>query len=304
MHHLRSRSQPGTSTPQRLSTHAASRRPRALLLSILAQVICLAPYAFPVSAEEAPRPGMRLNTRESTPAETPEETDAKAAERKKGTPEDRRTTLRRVELGLQRDSRQGTYRTIAREDYVLGAYDELEISLLGPRPEKWEVPVSPEGTVTLPHAGSIACAGLRLADAREVFVRALSRFYRNFELVVVVSRLRGIEVTVTGHVMAPGPQSVPALTRVWETIERAGGIAESGSVRAVRITRRDGKREVVDLYPFLFEGREENNPVLDGGDAVHLPIAERVVGLSGEVRRPGPARGSPGPAWPVRRPRP
>lgn len=196
-------------------------------------------------------------------------------------------TLSRVEFGLEPLRPATTYRAVSGDSYVVGPYDTLEISLLGPKPEKWEVSVSPQGTVTLPLVGAVPCSGLRLSEVRQQLTAACSRFYRNFRLEVVVTRLRGIEVTVTGQVVSPGPQSLPGQTRLWEAIQRCGGITPAGSVRNVRLTRRDGREEQVDLYPFFFLGREENNVLLEAGDQIYLPVAQHVVGITGEVRRPG-----------------
>ncbi|MBI3948288.1 MAG: SLBB domain-containing protein [Armatimonadetes bacterium] len=196
--------------------------------------------------------------------------------------------LGRVEMGLTAAGGVSTYRSVSGDAYVVGPYDELEVSLNGLKPEKWDVLVSPQGTVTLPPlVGAVPCSGIRLAEVRDRLTAACARYYRNFRLEVVVTRLRGIEVTVAGQVVSPGPRPAAGLTRVWEAIQRGGGITPAGSVRSVRITRRAGGEESVDLYPFLFFGREEGNVVLESGDHVYVPVAKRVVGITGEVRRPG-----------------
>lgn len=197
------------------------------------------------------------------------------------------TRLKRVELGLSPTTPPTEFRTISAADYVLGAYDQLEIQLLGLKPERWTPTVSPQGTISLDLVGTVPCAGLRIAELQAKLKKALARYYRDFELTVVVTRLRGIEVTVSGQVVSPGPCSVAGRTRVWEAIQRSGGITPAGSVRRVRIRGREGGERVVDLYPFLFEGREESNPILEAGDTVFVPVAERVIGMTGEVRRTG-----------------
>lgn len=196
--------------------------------------------------------------------------------------------LRRVEIGLQMPAiSTQNYRAIPGQDYVLGPYDQLSISLTGLKPEEWEVAVSPQGTVSLPLVGAVRCSGLTVGALHRTLAEKLRRYYRDFSLSISVKEVRGIQVTVAGQVMAPGSYNLAGLTPVWQAIQAAGGITPAGSVRSVRIRSTAGKERVVDLYPFLFRAAGDGNVALETGDTVIVPVAECVVGLAGEVRRPG-----------------
>ncbi len=196
--------------------------------------------------------------------------------------------LKRIEIGLSLPTTTAeTYQAVPDESYRLGPYDKLEVSLDGLKPERWEVAISPQGNLALPLVGAMRAAGLTVRELERALVARLKRYYRDFTVSVTVAELRGIQVTVSGQVMAPGSYSAPGLMPVWQAIQMAGGITEAGSVRRVRIRSRDGNERTVDLYPFLFAAADADNCALETGDTVVVPVAERIVGLAGEVRRPG-----------------
>lgn len=206
--------------------------------------------------------------------------------------EDARRSLQRVEMGLEMPQLipgaavPETFRTIPGRDYKVAAHDKLEVSILSAHPEKQECMVSPDGSIVLPLVGAVPCSGKSVAELEKALTTSYKRYLKQFTLTVTVTDLHGIEVTVAGNVKKPGPYSVAGLTRLWEALQRAGGITSAGSIRNIEVRRADGSRRTVDLYPFLFEGKEEPNIVLQPEDMITVPVAERVVGLAGEVRRP------------------
>lgn len=267
-------------------THAGGFAP---WLRIAAAFLPVLFSPFPVAhADETAAPQKTAMEQAATVAEKADAEKKETAEKLNAGITAQGEELKRVEVTLGTTSEPAeSYRTIAGGDYLLGAYDQLAVSVLGPKPEKWEVTVTPEGSVTLPLVGTVKCSGLRVDAFEKKLTRAFSRYLRNFNLSVNVTHLRGIEVTLTGQVISPGSYSLDGQTRLWQAIQHGGGITNAGSVRAVHVRGRDGKEKVYDLYPFLFEGNKEANPVLDTSDTIYVPVAERLVGLRGEVRRSG-----------------
>lgn len=253
-----------------------------LLSLCLPALLC----SVPVIASEASDKAARVEAGTNRTADS--STSKKQAETEKDSLEQARPPLKRVEVGLvDRLATRESYRTIAGKEYLLGPYDELSISVRGPKPETWSVTVSPQGVFEIPLVGVVRCAGMSVAELEKSLTAKLNRYLRNFTLSIIVTRLRGIQVTVTGQVAVPGSYSLPGQASLWEAIQASGGITEAGSVRAVHVRSADGKERRVDLYPFLFQGQMQPGMTLAPGDTVHVPAVERIVGLDGEVRRPG-----------------
>jgi protein involved in polysaccharide export with SLBB domain len=253
-----------------------------LLSLCLSALLC----SIPAIAAPAPDDATRVNAGDNSTADA--SASKKQADTEKSTLKRAQPTLKRVEVGLMDRLATGeSYRTITGKEYLLGPYDELSISVHGPKPETWSVTVSPQGVIEIPLVGGVRCAGMSIAELEKSLAGKLNRYLRNFTLSIVVTRLRGIQVTVTGQVAVPGSYSLPGQASLWEAIQASGGITEAGSVRAVHVRSADGKERRVDLYPFLFQGQMQPGMILAPGDTVHVPAVERIVGLDGEVRRPG-----------------
>jgi protein involved in polysaccharide export with SLBB domain len=77
---------------------------------------------------------------------------------------------------------------------------------------------------------------------------------------------------------------------VFTVLSRAGGILKTGSLRSVVLTRQ-GKggaveRVDIDFYASLLEGKSIDLRVREG-DSIFIPAIGPVVGLAGELKRPG-----------------
>jgi len=192
--------------------------------------------SVPVIASEASDKAARVEAGTNRTADS--STSKKQAETEKDSLEQARPPLKRVEVGLvDRLATRESYRTIAGKEYLLGPYDELSISVRGPKPETWSVTVSPQGVFEIPLVGVVRCAGMSVAELEKSLTAKLNRYLRNFTLSIIVTRLRGIQVTVTGQVAVPGSYSLPGQASLWEAIQASGGIGGGFGPRRPRPQR-------------------------------------------------------------------
>jgi protein involved in polysaccharide export with SLBB domain len=77
-----------------------------------------------------------------------------------------------------------------------------------------------------------------------------------------------------------------ALSRLDDLIKSAGGLKSSASTRGVQIKRGDKVIEV-DYLKFLKEGDMNQNPFIEEGDLVYVPLMKKSVKVLGEVKNPG-----------------
>lgn len=172
-------------------------------------------------------------------------------------------------------------------EYVVGAGDELLVSVWGSVEGDLRLTVDRDGRVNIPRVGTVAVGGMRYADVRDILVRQVGQTFRNFQLTVSLGRLRGIRVFVTGFVVKPGLYTVNALAPLTSALMQAGGPSSAGSFRNIEV--RQGGRTVAtfDLYDLLLKGDRSADHLLRAGDVVHVTAVGGQVGVIGSVNRPG-----------------
>jgi protein involved in polysaccharide export with SLBB domain len=177
-------------------------------------------------------------------------------------------------------------RTVDPDSYVLGPYDQLVMSIMGPEPVSYVLGVLPEGDVLVPGMGPVKADGLTLTEFRRALEEMVERYYRNIELYCYLQTPATFRVFVTGEVLTPGVAAVSGVERVVDALDAAGGVKGSGSLRSITL-ERGGRSIRVDLLRFLSQGDLTNNPFLRSGDRIHVPPRGWHAMISGRVHLPG-----------------
>jgi len=74
----------------------------------------------------------------------------------------------------------------------------------------------------------------------------------------------------------------------------AGGPNEQASIRTVYLIRNGQTIDTLDLYKYLAENKQEENPEVKDGDIVFFPLAQDMVTIFGQVFRAGKYEIKPG----------
>ncbi len=174
-------------------------------------------------------------------------------------------------------------------DYLVGPGDSLSVRSWTGAVEHLaiEVIVSPEGRIYVPQLGDMAVAGQTLAQVTSLVAGRTGRLYRDAQTTVVLSQIRTVDVYVTGDAVTPGRYTLPGTATVFTALYAAGGPAPSGSLREIRVVRRDQAAKTVDLYPYLLTGERAGDDPLQPGDTVFIGPLGETIGVSGLVRRAG-----------------
>jgi protein involved in polysaccharide export with SLBB domain len=174
------------------------------------------------------------------------------------------------------------------DDYQLGPGDSLSVHLWGGDSDlDYPVVVNPQGRVFLPRLGEMRAAGLTPHELEGALQKLVGRRAPGMRVLVLLVQPRLIKVFASGQVGSPGVYTIPAETRLSEVLRVAGGISENGSLRQVAINKADGDVQAVDLYRFAYGGDLTQNPKLQAGDRVMVPMITRRVAMLGQVIRPG-----------------
>lgn len=180
-------------------------------------------------------------------------------------------------------------RPIDPNEYVVGPGDMLQVNLSGGVTRTWDATITPEGTLYVPSAGSIALTGLTLVQAREAVLRRISSEYRSIAVDLRLLRPRTLLVYVIGETTQPGALEVSAARRVSEVLSD-GLFTASGSRRNIELRRRTGQGEErirIDLTRFRLTGYIARDPLLREGDQLVIPRGGEQTAIEGAVGRPG-----------------
>ena len=158
--------------------------------------------------------------------------------------------------------------------YTVAPGDVLEIAIFagGERQEDASETVAPDGSIQCPFVGTVAVAGMSVAELTSTLQQRLARDYYQDPTVVVSVRQYGAMVSVSGEVRRPGVYRLLEARTALGACALAGGLTDFASPRAVRVMRlRAGKTVVlrVDLTS-VRKGRLEDF-VLEPGDRIEVP---------------------------------
>ncbi|MBU4457648.1 MAG: SLBB domain-containing protein [Candidatus Omnitrophica bacterium] len=171
-------------------------------------------------------------------------------------------------------------------DYVVGPGDTLIINIWGSVQETFPADVDREGKIMLPKAGPLYLWGLKIKDAEERIKKTLNRHYTNFNMDLSMGKLRDIQVYVMGEVKRPGSYNMNSQATIFQALYEAGGLTKLGTLRKISLMHADGKKETIDLYPFLLKGEMIRPSRVQSGDTIFVQTVGDVVAIAGNVKRP------------------
>lgn len=211
--------------------------------------------------------------------------------------------------------------------YILGSGDGLDLKLFDAPELSGGLEVLNDGTVSLPLIGSVRVQGLTISQAQLWFTTLFRKQLQRPDLQLKVVRPRPIRVAMVGEVERPGIYSlttsersqteggpnitISGLPTVVDALQKAGGITLNANLRDVWLQRRlpgdapSFKRASLNLLELVFEGNQQQNPLLFDGDTIRVGRAEQAMPESvalasttltakritvyvlGEVERPG-----------------
>jgi polysaccharide export outer membrane protein len=159
-------------------------------------------------------------------------------------------------------------------DYVIGAEDLLQVSVWKNESLSRQLPVRPDGKISMPLLHDIQAAGLTPMQLRDRIAAALAEFMPSPEVSVTVLEVRSYRVSVLGEVQKPGVLQLKAPTTVLEAIALAGGFRDFASPSKIVIFRKNGSGQTEKLrfnYNRAVGSAAEENLSLRSGDVVVVP---------------------------------
>jgi polysaccharide biosynthesis/export protein len=131
-------------------------------------------------------------------------------------------------------------------DFKLGPDDLLHIAVWKNENLSRDVPVRPDGMISMPLVNDVRAQGLTPMELREVLTRRFSEFIPNPEVSVIVKEIHSPKASVLGEVVHPGRYDIKGRTTVLDALALAGGLTEFAS-RSRIVVLRDGGTRVTRL---------------------------------------------------------
>ena len=174
------------------------------------------------------------------------------------------------------------------QGYRIGVGDEMTLTIWGiPEEGNFRFSVNRDGMAAIPHIGMVRLAGYTIAEAERVISARLSQYYTGFQMNLSMGRLSSIMIYVTGNARRPGAYTVSSFSTLVNALIASGGPSRNGTLRNIEL-KRDGRTVAVfDMYAMLLHGDKTQDIRLQAGDVIYIPQVGPLVGLAGEVHRPG-----------------
>lgn len=165
---------------------------------------------------------------------------------------------------------------VDKNEYVIGAGDELYISVWKEPDLTRTVPVRPDGKITLPLAGDIQASGLTPNQLEQNLTKQLASFVSNPSVTVTVQAVHSQKINIVGEVNKPGSYDLNGPpTTVLDAIAMSGGLKDFAKGKKIYILRvgPDGKQQRLPFnYKDVIKGEHmEQNIVLQPRDTIVVP---------------------------------
>jgi polysaccharide export outer membrane protein len=161
------------------------------------------------------------------------------------------------------------------DDYVIGPSDILAINVWKDAELSRNVPVRPDGKISLPLIGELQVSGLTALKVQQMVAERLKEYISNPEVTVIVQQVKSRAYVILGKIAKPGSYELEKSTTVLEAIAIAGGCLDFAKVGKIYILRPTdkGSHETLHFdYKKVIKGRNpEQNVELKSGDTIIVP---------------------------------
>ncbi len=164
------------------------------------------------------------------------------------------------------------------EVYRIGVDDTLQVSVWRNADLSINVPVRPDGMISVPLVGDIQAGGLTPEEVAASIKQKLSYFIRDPNVIVILTGLRSHEylsrVRITGAVRAPKSLPYRDGMTVLDAVLEAGGVSDFAAPNRTKLYRKEkaGMKVIsVKLDSILNKGNLDTNEELLPGDVITVP---------------------------------
>ncbi|HEX5425998.1 MAG TPA: polysaccharide biosynthesis/export family protein [Candidatus Acidoferrales bacterium] len=159
-------------------------------------------------------------------------------------------------------------------NYVIGAQDVLDVDVWKEPELTRQVPVRPDGKISLPLLNDVQAAGLTPTKLADEISDGRKQYITDPQVTVIVSAIHSQRVYILGEVTRAGAYPLlPGMT-VLQALSSAGGFTEFANSKKIYVLRQvKGKQE---KFPFNYKDvvggkNTQENITLEAGDTIVVP---------------------------------
>jgi polysaccharide export outer membrane protein len=182
--------------------------------------------------------------------------------------------------------------------YVVGAQDQLSITVFEEPALSGKYRVENDGFFTFPLLDRVAAGGRTLSEVQaDLTTRLANGYLRNPQVRVEIDQYKSRRVFVTGEVRAPNEYTMTGTMTLLQALALAGSPTANAGGEVI-VSRQAAKPaaepSIIRLNRRDLElGKAGYDLMLQDGDIINIPAAQRFF-ISGFVRNPGPYVFEPG----------
>ena len=158
-------------------------------------------------------------------------------------------------------------------EYVIGAQDELDISVWKEPDLSRKVPVRPDGKISLPLLNDVQAAGLTPTQLADSIKEILRKYVNQPQVTVIVTAMNSQRIFIMGEVNKPGAlMLLPGMTII-QAIASAGSFTQFANSKKIYVLRDEGGKQ--NRYYFNYKaavrGDTSQDFDLKPGDTIVVP---------------------------------
>lgn len=158
-------------------------------------------------------------------------------------------------------------------DFVIGPGDSLHIYVWKEPDLSRDVPVRPDGKISLPLVNDVQASGLTSMQLKTTLEEKLSKFINDPNVTVTVQTVNSHKIILMGEVTLPGPRPLAGPMRVMDILATTGFTPFSKTTKVYVLRNEDGKQQKFTFnYKEYLKGKNpEQNILLKNGDTIVVP---------------------------------
>ncbi len=159
-------------------------------------------------------------------------------------------------------------------NYVIGAQDVLSISVWKEAELTRDVPVRPDGKISMPLLNDVQAAGLTPTQLAAQITASLKKFVTDPQVTIIVTQINSQRIYIMGEVTRAGAYPLLPQMTFLQALSSAGGFTIFANLKKIYLLRQENGKQ--QKYPFNYKdviaGKSaEQNIVLIAGDTIVVP---------------------------------
>lgn len=170
--------------------------------------------------------------------------------------------------------------------FILGPEDIIEISVWGNKEFAGDLPVRPDGNISIPLIGDVRVEGLTPNQVKKLVTKKLRKFITDASVTVFVKQINSINISIAGEVKVPGTFKVNRPLTLLHLFSLSQGFTDKADLKNSFLLR-NGKKLDVNFYTLVKKGDISQNVWLQANDLIFIKDNfQNRINVIGEVTEP------------------